>query len=92
MSGLKDGAPQEARTRAGSDWAWASMASRHPLRPLVRFTKKPWGTYPRCQYVNDYDAQCSATAYSDDLCYGHFQDFCAGRIALQSSSDQGANK
>jgi hypothetical protein len=45
-----------------------------------RFTKKPWGNYPRCQFVNDYDKQCRQSVYSSDLCWGHFQDLCAGRI------------
>jgi hypothetical protein len=62
---------------------------------LERFTKKPWGTYPRCQFVDDSGKQCRTSTYSSDLCYGHFQDLCAGRIphwlaspiAAQTSND-----
>lgn len=50
---------------------------------LERYTKKPWGTYPRCGYVDDHGKQCTATTYSNDLCYGHFQNQCAGMCDSQ---------
>ena len=52
---------------------------------LERFTKKPWGTYPRCQVV-DEGQQCKGTVYSNDMCWNHY----LGGIELpsQQSGDQ----
>lgn len=38
---------------------------------LERYTHKAWGTYPRCQHVEN-DAQCTKTVYADDVCWTHY--------------------
>lgn len=81
----------ESSNVSDSDEAWKARAAGYERPPsrgetpkLERFTKKPWGTYPRCQHVNDYGKQCTATTYADDLCYGHCQDALRTKGMLES--------
>jgi hypothetical protein len=38
---------------------------------LERYTQKAWGTYPRCQHVEN-GVQCSKTSYGDGVCWVHY--------------------